>query len=181
MRFKTYLSLAEQWDRSVDLYLRWGRYAKRTERALEDGTRLARIVIPHRLFVPGDLVLVELINGGGERQQVYCVSTKGFSIRGMYLGYGTSRVRWRQVAPRGAKPSWKKVEAMARRVARPGERLIATAGNRAMFAAYFDSGPLRFVELPESLVGQLPDSPDVRRFVVENLAREECRTPGKRE
>ena len=124
---------------------------------------------PHRLFLPGDLVFIEWTNGGGERQTVYSVSGKGFPIRGIYLGYQTSRYRWRRVAPREVKLSWDQVEAMARQVARPAERVIATAGNRAMFAAGFDRGPLRIVELPESLVGHLPDSPDVRRFVVENL------------
>ena len=171
VRLKSYLSVVEQWDRSVDLYLRTGRYARRSESEFGRATSLGRIVVPHRLFLPGDLVFIEWTNGGGERQTVYSVSGKGFPIRGIYLGYQTSRYRWRRVAPREVKLSWDQVEAMARQVARPAERVIATAGNRAMFAAGFDRGPLRIVELPESLVGHLPDSPDVRRFVVENLAR----------
>ena len=44
----------------------------------------------------------------------------------------------------------------------------------------FDRGPLRYVEVPENLVGAQPDSPPLRRFIVA-LARERRRTPGKRE
>jgi hypothetical protein len=174
MRNKTYLAPCEQWDRTVELYLRAGQYARFAASALGDQVFIGQIVRTHRLFLPGDCVLVEITHGAGRRRVVYAVSGKGYIIRRMFLKYEADRWRW------GPNPKPKKgIKSKRKLSALP--QPVSTSGSRARFVTSHDSGPLRFVEHPESLEGSFPDSPAVRRFVVENLAREECRTPGKRE
>lgn len=155
---KTYLDRKQQWERTVELYLKYDTYA-RGGRRFDHGTTprigdecyLGQIVQPHRLFVPGDMVIVELSNGAAERQLVWAVSSKGYKIRRYYLGYR----RW---SP--------KIRVRHRdtyiRIWGPGE------------LRGFDSGPMRFVELPDDLRNRCVDDPVVLRWVttVDSSAQE---------
>jgi hypothetical protein len=157
MPFKTYLSADEQWMRTLQVFTRFSGCARFAFGALGRGTvYLGQIATTHRLFVPGDVVLAVQNHGGGSRIQVYAVSSKGFVIRGMYLKYETSKSRYVEVHKRikGVKSKRKLADL------RPTSNIEFEE---------FNSGPLRLVEHPESLEGQFPDSPLVRRYVVEAL------------
>ena len=164
MRHKTYISPDEQWDRTVRLYAESGRFAMYALSGLGNGVFLGRIVEPHRLFLPGDIVIVERTHGGCRRYQVYAVSGKGFRVRGMFLKFQADKHN-RVPIPRRIKgvKSKRKLDSLMPRQCET-----------------FDSGPLRIVEHPDSLGDAFPDSPAVRQFVVETLTREVSRTSGKR-
>lgn len=146
MSRKTYLSAAEQWDKTVAL-LR----AEMTffdDILLGDAWFLGQITRPHRLFVAGDVVIVWRGNGGGCRQPIYAVSSKGFQVRRKYLKYATFR--------RSKKTVWSNFQK------RP-------VGAKTGEFQKFETGSLRIVEYPADLANQKPDEPDVRRYVVEIL------------
>lgn len=66
--------------------------AERAARNLCGGYLLGLYIRPHRVFAPGDVVLLWLDNGAGERYRAYGYSTKKrASIRGLYV----QAQRWR--------------------------------------------------------------------------------------
>ena len=90
MGHKIYLSPAEQWDRSV-MVAQEVPPGLMFRKELGDRLRLGRIVRPHRLFRPGDIVLVLISNGMGERQPVWAVSSKGYCVKNYYMQHSRGR------------------------------------------------------------------------------------------
>ena len=165
MRHKTYIPPDEQWDRTVRLYADSGRIAMYARSGLGNGVFLGRIVEPHRLFLPGDIAVVERTHGGCQRYQVFAVTGKGYRVRGMFLKFQADKYNRSALVRRrikGVKSKRKLNDVLPK------------------FCETFDSGPLRLVEHPDNLEDCFPDSPAVRQFVVETLTREVCRTSGKR-
>src|SRR5687767_6063071 len=94
MREKTYLNGLLQWQRTLELYSHRSMYRKSARGALGDCIFLGLIVRPHRLFLQGDVVIIEPTHAAGHRHVVFAVSGKGYPIVGMYLEYETFRLRW---------------------------------------------------------------------------------------
>ena len=158
---KTYPSPDVQWDRTVDFYLHHSEYHwDDLQCRLGDDWHIGRIVQPHRLFVPGDVVIIQCWNGGGERQHVVAVSSKGYAVDGIYLKYRTCYRRGVQLHGEAAA-----------RVKRLNEDLGGHPDKQVSHSKFIevDRGPLRFVEHPGDLAGCRPDDPAVRRYVVEAL------------
>src|SRR5262245_6304020 len=143
MRTKTYLDEIEQWRRTVEYYARGGGHPR-----LGNGVYLSRIVRPHRLFVSGDFVLIEITHGSGRGATVYAVSSKGYLIDRLFLEYGASSYC------KTPKPGRVKGTRSKRKLAQlpPHPRRV---GGYSLLR--YDAGPLRFVELPENLKGCHPD------------------------
>jgi hypothetical protein len=172
MRQKTYLTPEQQWDRTVALLLAGPRYGDLT------GMPIGRIVKNHRLFRAGDFVFISICNGQASRQKIYCVTSKGHVISGMYLGYR----EWsmlsnpcrhycrvvRTIKDGELRTAILKFKKRCRRPLRKWRKVG------------FEQGPLRFIELPENLADCQPDSPPLREYILA-LARKGWRTPGKRE
>ena len=173
MRQKTYLSREEQWRRTVEVYSRFGWYARFAASAIGANVYLGQIVTTHSIFLPCDVVVVEVTHGAGDRYPVYAVSGKGYTVRSMYLKYQADKRSWGPLPKRKGVKSRRKLHEL-------GLCPTVTCGSRFLHTETYESGPLRLVEHPESLEGKFPGSPDVWRFVVENLTREGFRTPGKR-
>lgn len=96
MRRKTVLSPMEQWDRTARLVLSEpdGPYFHYRGRRLDQDIHLSRVTTSLRFFLQGDLVLRIVSNGGAERDRVWGVSSKGYSVRGLYMKhqrFGTRR------------------------------------------------------------------------------------------
>lgn len=176
MKKKTYLSKEEQWDRTVKFVLKSGFDDSRLEDPHENEWFLGQIVLPHRLFVPGDLVVIRLSNGMGQRQPVWAVSSKGRQVQGLYLNYASAWRGYKQ-GKYYRRGYWdRNAGAMVQRwIRKRCRRTLGKPENQ-----FEHPGPLRFVEVPEHLVGSQPDAPPLRQFIVA-LAREGWRIPGKRE
>jgi hypothetical protein len=98
VRRKTYLSPEEQWDQSVELVMTrfWKCAARRIPHIYVESRPppilgyhlwLGRIAAPHRFFLAGDIVLVRISNGEAQRQPVWAVSSKGYTVMDFYLKY----------------------------------------------------------------------------------------------
>lgn len=90
---------AEQWDATVRLFTehfpdmpKW-----RTPDRFATSWELGLIVRKHKLFNIGDYIITDWWNGGGQRQPVYAVSSKGFKIVHYYVDYARYRKTGRQV------------------------------------------------------------------------------------
>lgn len=100
-RRKTYMTPLEQYAATFEHYWKVGQlqearlYGEReialAESRMQRSPRLcdfpffAIIQRPHRLFVPGDLVLYTYDNGCADRYRVWSVSSKGFKVSGYYM------------------------------------------------------------------------------------------------
>lgn len=119
---------------------------------------IGQIIKPHRLFLPGDIIWVNLNNGQAERWPVYGISSKGYAVRGFYLQYA----RWRSDF----------------RIHRRGSRI--TAVNLPGKPTQFKDKVFRFIEFPGRLVGKPPSNPDVQRFLAETRCAWGSAESGKR-
>jgi hypothetical protein len=157
MRRKTYLTGEQQWERTVELACADANYRLK-DCGLYNAYWLGRIVRPRLNFCLGDFAILVPSNGKCERQPVWCVTSKGYRIDNLYLGY-----------------RWYESSATNTTVLNPSRnawgRKRKTINSR---------GIIQVLEIPENLVGVKPDSPALREFVLA-FARKGCRTPGKRE
>jgi len=90
MRRKTYLTPERQLDLTLSFVLgawRRGGYAP----MFNSGWFYGIIVLHHRLFRKGDIVLVRVSNGQAERQPVWGVSSKGSRVCGLFMQYARYR------------------------------------------------------------------------------------------
>ena len=174
MRQKTYLTPEDQWDRTVAFVMSVGTFNNAEEYdGLKKTWHLGRITGNHKLFRSGDFVIIQISNGMAQRHPVWGASSKGPPINGFYLnyqelsheGYLNETFVRRPIRKKGG--GWK-IATMRKRC------------RRALRKGRFDCGPLRFVEMPDTLVGVQPDSPPLREYILA-LARKGWRTPGKRE
>jgi hypothetical protein len=90
MRLKTYLAPERQLELSVALVLSAPRHLLWTCKLGED-LHLGQIVQNHKLLLIGDLVFIRISNGMAERQPVWGVSSKGYSVVDYYLQYARYR------------------------------------------------------------------------------------------
>jgi len=103
MREKTYLSPEEQWDQTVEMVCRlqcpaykcyWAGdpYYDRVfwEDAFLNTWYVGQVIQTHRLFCVGDLVIINISNGGGQKQTVWAVTSKRYTVKGFYLAYKRS-------------------------------------------------------------------------------------------
>jgi hypothetical protein len=121
-RRKTYLSPEQQYAATFSLYWRKGMRQEAAqfgpsekaiaEHWLSKSPRLgsfpyfAIVQRPHRLFVPGDLVLYTINNGCADRYPVWSVSSKGYEVSFYYMLF----YRWNRgkQSPSGLlKPIWR--------------------------------------------------------------------------
>lgn len=85
---KTYGGMSEEeigsrWDASVALVSK-GVFTSSLKRG-EYGVGIARRATKH--FLPGDVFLILWMNGGGERQPVWCRTRRGRSLKCFYVEY----------------------------------------------------------------------------------------------
>lgn len=175
---KTYLSPEDQWDRTSKLAI--DDYASidcLPYLGLGLDWYLGQIVLPHHLFAPGDFVVIRNTNGFAERQPVWGVSSKGYVIKGHYLKYQSFSQSGGRVRYVGQYYQFAKMDPLKRKYVWLTQKKRC---RRPLREGYFPHGPLRFVEVPEDLVGLQPDALTLRRHIVA-LAREGWRMPGKRE
>jgi len=91
-----------QWDKTVALYIR-GPSAAEARRArrrrslpwepgglLDKEWFLGSVARNTRLFLAGDVVIMQIQNGQAERQPVFGVSGRGYSVKNFYMQYA----RW---------------------------------------------------------------------------------------
>lgn len=81
---------ADRWDRTVAMFEADHPESKidRPQLGWREGRCFLGLVLRcHRLFLPGDVLLGERSNGGGERQRVWCRTGRGYSVRGYYFQY----------------------------------------------------------------------------------------------
>lgn len=115
----------------------------------------AIIIAPHRLFRVGDVVIPHLLNGGGERQPVMGVSSKGLRVTYLYVQYA----RYTNGGDTGPydrehkRPRWQWNERAERR--------------RDLKSVQVDGKHMRFLEVPGHLQDRLVDDPAVRGYVLE--------------
>ncbi len=84
MRRKTYLTPEEQWDRSVKMLASHRRLFVSAHRLGID-LSLGRIVSPHKLFRPGDVVFVLFTSTERDRCRIAAVSSKGYAVFGCFM------------------------------------------------------------------------------------------------
>lgn len=83
-----------RWDATVQVYLSspchvglgWCR-ADRDPPSLTKDYYIAVVRRAHRLFQPGDVVILNVTNGGGERWPAYGLSGRGYKVAGLYVQY----------------------------------------------------------------------------------------------
>jgi hypothetical protein len=159
MRQKTYLTPAEQWDRTsalagaefgppgyYGLVRQKAGYPTHEDGRLRDGPSgdvpipgplyLVRARVNHRLFLAGD-VFVASSHANDERNPIYGVSSRGYTLRWYWVAlFRSSDPRYRKAGP------------------------LRFYNNRVA---------VEWVELPGRLVGRFPTDPDVRSFVTGTL------------
>jgi hypothetical protein len=178
MRKKTYLTPEEQWDKTAVLAY-CSCYKVSDAFGLGKSWLIGRIVRPHKLFLCGDFVIFTITNGMAERQQVYAVSGKGIEVERFYLGY---RAYAHQRKWTGGKYYLDHLWLYHEYGSFLGSKQVIRRKRcrRPLRHGDFEQGPMRWVEVPDNLVGCAPDDPRLRQFIVA-LAREGSRMPGKRE
>ena len=155
---KTRLSPGTQWDRTVALNRRRSRAFDEAEYLGRDWC-LGRIVRPHRLFLQDDVVIVLPCNGGGERQPVVAVSSKGYVVDGLYLRYAAHEVLSTPLYGEACREF-----CQLREQGWEHEKAVEQTGHEQK-----QFGPMRWVEHPVDLVGLRPGQPGARRYVVGTL------------
>ena len=84
MRHKTYFSAEQQWDRSVKMLASRRKFFVDAHRLGID-LGLGRIVGPHRLFRPGDIVFVLFTSFERNRCRVAAMSSKGYAVLRFFM------------------------------------------------------------------------------------------------
>ena len=183
MKQKTYLTPAQQWDRTVAVYTKFDPDA--TFGPKYPDCYLGQALLPQRLLCPGDMFIMEITNGSGERWCVWCVSSKGAVVRRRHMKFQS----W--YAP-------KKQEYVIREYLRPTSGLVNQFGRAfSVFEldkktrgfvrrndGYVEQFPIPerkiFFELPDELVGRRPIDPAVRGYVLDTLRAGDADQSGKR-
>lgn len=75
-----------RWTKTVELFMSC-QWSDLPAPMLGKNCGLGVVLHPHRLFRPGDVVIMNYWNGGGERQLVFCRTQRGYNVRMYYLPY----------------------------------------------------------------------------------------------
>lgn len=75
-----------RWDKTVELFMST-QYPDLPIPRMGKDCGIGIVIRRHRLFQPGDVVLMNYWNGGGERQLIFCRTQRGYSIKMYYLQY----------------------------------------------------------------------------------------------
>ncbi len=118
------------------------------------GWWLGEIVLSTRHFRAGDMVVIVPANGGGERQQVYAVTSKGHKIREMFVRYGSSLTLGKGLRKEKIRLSDGRVLNYCTWRVDSHHRWVDR-----------DFGPMRWVEHPRELEGLSPADAAIRRLV----------------